>query len=81
MSFPVKPDTLLRWHRELIARRWTYPHRKPGRPQLESSLATMILRLARENPHWGHKRIAGELKGVAVSVSATSVRKSAPTSR
>ena len=75
MSFPVKPDTLLRWHRELVARRWTYRHRKPGRPPLESSLATMILRLARENPQWGYKRIAGELKGVSVSVSATSVRK------
>jgi putative transposase len=50
-------------------------HRKPGRPPLESSLATIILRLARENPHWGYKRIAGELKGVGVSVSATSVRK------
>jgi hypothetical protein len=56
MSFPVKPDTLLRWHRQLVRRRWTYRHRKPGRPPLESSLATMILRLARENPHWGYKR-------------------------
>jgi putative transposase len=75
MSFPVKPDTLLRWHRQLVRRRWTYRHRKPGRPPLESSLATMILRLARENPHWGYKRIAGELRGVGVTVSATSVRK------
>jgi hypothetical protein len=41
MSFPVKPDTLLRWHRQLVRRRWTYRHRKPGRPPLESSLATM----------------------------------------
>ena len=46
-----------------------------GRPPLESSLATMILRLARENPHWGYKRIVGELKGVGITVSATSVRK------
>jgi putative transposase len=74
-SFPVRPDTLLRWHRHLVARRWTYLHRKPGRPPLESSLATMILRLARENPHWGYKRTVGELKGVGVRVSATSVRK------
>jgi putative transposase len=74
-SFPVKPDTLLRWHRQLVARRWTYLHRKPGRPPLASSLGTLILRLARENPHWGYKRIAGELKGVGVTVSATSVRK------
>jgi len=74
-SFPVKPDTLLRWHRQLVTRRWTYLHRKPGRPPLESSLGRMILRLARENPHWGYKRIAGELKGVGITVSATSVRK------
>jgi hypothetical protein len=74
-SLAVKPDTLLRWHRQLVARRWTYAHRKAGRPALERSLRVLILRLARENPHWGYKRIVGELKGVGVSVSATSVRK------
>src|SRR6266511_2089420 len=74
-SFRVKPQTLLRWHHQLIARRWTYPHRKPGRPPLETSLRTQILRLAHENPHWGHRRIVGELKGVGIAVSATSVRK------
>jgi putative transposase len=67
-SFPVKPDTLLRWHRQLVARRWSYSHRKTGRPPLDSSMRTMILRLARENQHWGYKRIAGELKGVGVTV-------------
>ena len=71
----VKPETLLRWHRQLIARRWTYSQRRPGRPPLERSLRELILRLARENPHWGYKRIVGELKGVGVTVSATSVRK------
>jgi len=74
-GFPVKPETLLRWHRQLVARRWTYPRRKLGRPPLESSLRSLILRLARENPHWGYKRIVGELKGLGISVSATSVRK------
>jgi putative transposase len=71
----VKPDTLLRWHRQLVARRWTYAHRKPGRPPLKRSLRELILRLASENPHWGYKRIVGELKGLGISVSATSVRK------
>ncbi len=45
-AFSFKPETLLRWHRELIARRWTYPHRAPGRPPLERSLRELILRLA-----------------------------------
>jgi putative transposase len=74
-GFPVKPATLLRWHRQLVARRWTYVHRGPGRPPLESSLRTLILRLGHENPHWGYRRIVGELKGLGVTVSATSVRK------
>ncbi len=74
-SFPVKPDTVLRWHRQLVARRWTCAHARPGRPPLESSLRTMILRLARENPHWGYRPIVGQLKGVGISVSVTSVRK------
>jgi len=74
-SFPVKPETLLGWHRQLVARRWRYPHKRPGRPPLEQSRRTLILRLARENPHWGYRRIAGELKGLGVFVSATSVRK------
>jgi len=66
---------LLRWHRQLIARRWTYSHRLPGRPPLERSLRELILRRASENPGWGDKRIVGELKGVGIAVSATSVRK------
>jgi putative transposase len=74
-SFLVKPETLLRWHRELVARRWTYPRRAPGRPPLDSSLRTLVLRLARENPGWGYRRIVGELKCVGIVVSATSVRK------
>lgn len=48
--FSVKPETLLRWHRHLVARRWTYAHRAPGRPPLESS-RTLIRRLGHENPH------------------------------
>jgi putative transposase len=74
-GFLVKPETLLRWHRQLVARRWTCPHKTPGRPPLEPRLRTLILRLARENPNWGYRRIVGELKGLGVSVSPTSVRK------
>jgi putative transposase len=73
VGFPVKPETLLRWHRQLVARRWTYAHRAPGRPPLESSLRSLILRLARENRQWGYRRIVGELKGLGIT--ATSVRK------
>jgi putative transposase len=74
-GFSVKPATLLRWHRQLVARRWTYAQRAPGRPPLESSLRTLILRLGQENLHWGYRRIVGELKGLGITVSATSVRK------
>jgi putative transposase len=74
-NLAVKPETLLRWHRQLVARRWTDAHRKAGRPPLARSLRELILRLARENPHWGYRRIVGELKGLGISVSATSVRK------
>jgi hypothetical protein len=70
-GFPVKPETPLRWHRQLVARRWTYPRKAPGRPPIESSLRGLILRLADENPHWGYRRIVGELKGVGIAVSAT----------
>jgi putative transposase len=74
-AFSVKPETLLRWHRQLVARRWTYPQRKPGRPRLARPRQDLILRLARENPHWGYQRIAGELKRLELAVSATTVRK------
>lgn len=75
VAFSFKPETLFRWHRQLIARRWTYAHRRPGRPPLKRSLRELILRLAGENPHWGYKRIVGELKCLGIPVSATSVRK------
>jgi transposase InsO family protein len=74
-GFPVKPETLLRWHRQLVTRRWTYSHRGPGRPPLAASLRTLNLGHARGNPHWGYKRIVGELKGLGISVSASAVRK------
>ena len=72
--FLVRPETLLRWHRQLVARRWTYPHRRPGRPPIGREVRELILRLARENPSWGYLRIAGELRKLGIAVSATSVR-------
>jgi putative transposase len=62
-AFVVRPETLLSWHRRLVARRWTYPHRRPGRPPINLQVPELVLRLARENPSWGLK---GANIGVAV---------------
>jgi putative transposase len=56
----VQPETLLRWHRDLVRRRWTYPHRR-GRPAVPAQLRALVLRLAKENPTWGYRRVHGEL--------------------
>ena len=73
-SFPVSPRTVLRWHRELVRRKWTYRRgRPPGRPRVAPETAALIIRLARENPRWGYQRIQGELKKLGVTVSATGI--------
>jgi transposase len=72
--FLVSPKTLLRWHRELVRRKWTFKHRSAGRPPLDPTVVELVLRLARENPKWGCVRIQGELRKLGVRVSAASIR-------
>lgn len=52
-AFGVRPETLLRWHRRLVARRWTYRHRPAGRPSLDDEVVTLIVGMATDNPAWG----------------------------
>ena len=71
----VSPRTLLRWHAQLVARRWTYPHRRPGRPPTPPPIRALALQMARENPRWGYRRIQGELVGLGHPVAASTVWK------
>jgi hypothetical protein len=70
--FIVKPDTLLCWHRRLVANHWTYPHRI-GRPSTIAETRATIIRLARENPTWGYRRIHGELARLGIHIAASTV--------
>lgn len=72
--FVVSPQTLLRWQRELVRRKWTFRGRLPGRPPLDPQVRELILRLGRENPRWGCVRIQGELRKLGIRVGATTIR-------
>src|ERR1035438_7222658 len=71
----VTPDTILRWHRDVVRRRWSAGSKRgrTGRPATRRNVKALVLRLARENPEWGYRRIHGELAGLGVKVAASTV--------
>src|SRR5665647_775648 len=74
-SFVVRPETLLRWHRELVRKKWTFRKKgQLGRPPIDPNVRDLVVRLGRENPRWGYQRIRGNLLKLGIRVSATTVR-------
>jgi len=75
LQLPVRPETVLRWHRDLLARRHAAKSspKRPGRPRTVRSIRLLVLRLARENPTWGYRRIHGELLVLGIKAAASTV--------
>jgi transposase len=72
--FPVTPATILAWHRKLVSRQWDYAaRRRPGRPPTAAVIKQLIIRMATENPSWGHRRVQGELVRLGHRIAASTV--------
>jgi len=73
-AFSVSPQTLLRWHRDLLRRKWTHKRNRGGRPPIDQKIQDLICRMAKENPRWGYMRIKGELQKLGVRVAANTIK-------
>src|SRR5258708_2968700 len=71
--FGVTPATLLAWHRRLVARKWDNSRRRPGRPPTAAAIRKLVIRIATDNPAWGHRRVQGELVKLGHSIAASTV--------
>jgi hypothetical protein len=74
-SFVVTPTTLLRWHRELVRRKWTYKAKRTGRPPIDAQVRDLVIRMAKDNPRWGYMRIQGECRKLGIRVGASTIKR------
>ena len=74
-AFGFSPKTVLRWHRELVAAKWTFRHKRMGRPPIDPELAALIVKMAKNSSDWGCYRVRGELQGLGIRVGVTTIRR------